>query len=213
MQSSTRRKVHSEQKLKNLQVPLNINLPRTVDENEVTLRSKEEIIDRLIALTIVSAKALEAPTAKLVDFIGRYNANELFTAKERMFILNKNPDQIELIQYSWKPECMWVLLWSLNLIPTLDVPSNLCNTEFVFKTVLSLSKQEIVDQSTVKSISEILDELDFIYRAHWAVREAQLKHMNIPLALNPGVVYERHYTLNWLVNFMEEDWDNVRTHT
>ena len=213
MKSSIRRKEASEQKLKNLQVPLNKNLPRSVDENEVTLRSKEEIIDRLIALTIVSAKALEAPPAKLEDFIGRYNANELFTAKEQMFISNKVPDQIELIQYSWKPECICVLLWSLNLIPTLDVPSNLCNTEFVFKTVLSLSKQEILDKSTVKSMSEILDELDFIYRAHWTVREAQLKHMNIPLALNPGVVYERHYTLNWLVNFMEEDWDDVRTHT
>lgn len=130
-----------------------------------------------------------------------------------MFISNKVTDQVELIQYSWKPECIWVLLWSLNLIPTLDVPSNLCNAEFIFKTVLTTSKQELLNKSTVKSISEILDELDFIYRAHWAVREAQLKHLNVPLALNPGVVYERHYTLNWLVNFMEEDWDDVSTHT
>lgn len=65
MKSSISRKEFSEQKLKNLQVPLNKNLPKTGDQNEVTFRSKEEIIDRLIALTIVSAKALEAPPAKL----------------------------------------------------------------------------------------------------------------------------------------------------
>lgn len=213
MVSQLKRKEISERKLKNLKVPININLPISVDEQEVTIKSKEDIIDRLIALTIVSAKAMEAPSAKIEQFIERYNANELFTPKEREFMLSRVPSHHEMIQYSWSPECVWVFLWSLNLIPTLDVPANLCNVEFVFQTVLRNSKQDLIDKSTVKPISEILDERDFIYRAHWAVREAQLKNLKIPSTLNADVVYERHYTLNWLVNFMEEEWDDVSINT
>ena len=213
MISSARRKEKSEQELRNLDIPININLPITVNEKEVTLRSKEEIINRVIPLTIVSAKAMGAPSAKIEEFIERYDANELFTAKERVFILEKVPNHNELIKYSWTPECIWVLLWSLNLISEIDAPADMCNADFIFETVLRNSKQELLDKSTIKSVSEILDKLDFIYRAHWAIREAQLNHSKIPLALNADVVYERHYTLNWLVNFMEQEWDEVETHT
>ncbi|WP_255264168.1 DUF4272 domain-containing protein [Peribacillus butanolivorans] len=37
--------------------------------------------------------------------------------------------------------------------------------------------------------------------------------MEIPSSLDEGVVCERHYTLNWLVNYMEQEWEEVRTDT
>lgn len=156
---------------------------------------------------------MEAPVEKLEEFIERYNAYELFTVQERNYLLNQNPEHSELIQYSWKPECIWILIWSLSLLPKLDVPADLCNPNFIFDTVFHSSKQELLEQSTVRSASEVIDELDFIYRAHWAVREAQLKYQPIPVALNASVVYERHYALNWLVNYMEQEWDSVSTDT
>ncbi|WP_082527761.1 DUF4272 domain-containing protein [Peribacillus butanolivorans] len=38
-------------------------------------------------------------------------------------------------------------------------------------------------------------------------------NLEIPSSLDEGVVYERHYTLNWLVNYMEQEWEEVRTDT
>ncbi|MEJ9231461.1 DUF4272 domain-containing protein [Peribacillus butanolivorans] len=35
-------------------------------------------------------------------------------------------------------------------------------------------------------------------------------NLEIPSSLDEGVVYERHYTLNWLVNYMEQEWEEVR---
>ncbi|MBK5502412.1 DUF4272 domain-containing protein [Peribacillus sp. TH14] len=39
-------------------------------------------------------------------------------------------------------------------------------------------------------------------------------NLEIPSSLDEGVIYERHYTLNWLVNpYMEQKWGEVRTDT
>ncbi|MFJ8072024.1 DUF4272 domain-containing protein [Peribacillus sp. NPDC096447] len=214
MKSSKKRKKQSEKILKTLKVPINKHLPLTENEEEVSLRTKEEIINRIISLAIVSAKAMEAPPEKIEEFIERYNANELFTKEEQQFLKKKHANQNELIQYSWKLECIWLLLWSVNLISDIDVPADTCNAEYVFETVFSLhSKQELLDESTLKPTSDILDSLDFIYRAHWAVREAQINHLEVPSSLDEGVVYERHYTLNWLVNYMDQEWEEISTDT
>ncbi|WP_057915285.1 DUF4272 domain-containing protein [Peribacillus muralis] len=213
MKSPKKRKKESEKILKTLKVPINKHLPLTENEEEVSLRSKEEIINRIISLAIVSAKAMEAPPEKIEEFIERYDANELFTEEEQRFLKKKHHNN-ELIQYSWKLECIWVLLWSVNLISDIDVPADTCNAEFVFETVFSFhSKQELLDEATLKPTSDILDSLDFIYRAHWAVREAQINQLEVPASLNEGVVYERHYTLNWLVNYLDQEWEGISTDT
>ncbi|WP_350301368.1 DUF4272 domain-containing protein [Peribacillus frigoritolerans] len=64
MSSSKKRKKQSEKILKTLKVPINKHLPLTENEEEASLRTKEEIIDRIISLAIVSAKAMEAPPEK-----------------------------------------------------------------------------------------------------------------------------------------------------
>lgn len=213
MRSLKNRKKRSEKILKTLKVPINKHLPFTENEEEVSLRTKEEIINRIIPLAIVSAKAMEAPPEKIEEFIERYDANELFTEEEKKFLLKKHLNQNELIQYSWKLECIWLLLWSVNLISDIDVPANTCSAEYVFETVFLHSKKELLDKSSIKPTSDILDSLDFIYRAHWAVREAQINHLEVPSSLDEGVVYERHYTLNWLVNYMDQEWEEISTDT
>ncbi|WP_311282703.1 DUF4272 domain-containing protein [Peribacillus simplex] len=167
-------------------------------------------MNRIIPLAMVSAKAMEAPPAKIEEFIGRYHANELFTEEEKKFLMKKHLNQKELIQYSWKLECIW-LLWTVNLIPDIDVPADTCKAEYVFETVFLHSKQELFDKSTLIPTSDILDSLDLIKRAHWAVREAQINHLEVPSSLDEGVVYERHYTLNGLVNYMDQEWEEIST--
>ncbi|HEY9047600.1 MAG TPA: DUF4272 domain-containing protein, partial [Ohtaekwangia sp.] len=31
--------------------------------------------------------------------------------------------------------------------------------------------------------------------------------------VHPSVVYERHYALNWLINYMDQPWDDVSCDT
>jgi hypothetical protein len=213
MKDSIKRKNESEAKLKVLAIPINIYLPTTENEDEVTIRTKEEIVDRIIALTIVVAKAMDASKKEIQEFIEDYDANAKFTEEERNFISEEYPNQEDLIAYSWKIEGIWVLLWSINIIPEMKNPNDVCDVDLVFETVFKHSKQVLLSQADLKSVSDILDNLDFIYRIHWAVRNSQLKNKKDLPEINEGVVYERHYAINWLTNYMDEEWDSVSTDT
>ncbi|AZR28727.1 hypothetical protein A11M_0100350 [Xanthomonas vasicola pv. vasculorum NCPPB 895] len=50
-------------------------------------------------------------------------------------------------------------------------------------------------------------------RLHWAVRQAGHSGQPVPAGIVPGVVYERHYALNWLLHFEDAEWDEVDTPT
>lgn len=67
----------------------------------------------------------------------------------------------------------------------------------------------------LRSIDEILDEADLIYRYHWACVDARIHRKNVPADLDSGVVFERHWGLNWLIGKGTDDgnWDCVSTNT
>ncbi len=58
-----------------------------------------------------------------------------------------------------------------------------------------------------------LDQADVIYRYHWATTDARIKGQPSPAKLEGGVVQERHYVLNWLIGYMDQDWDDISTDT
>jgi hypothetical protein len=59
----------------------------------------------------------------------------------------------------------------------------------------------------------LLDGLDLAYRLHWVTTDARVKSMTPAVALEPGVVVERHHALNWLTRFDDAEWDDVETPT
>ena len=75
------------------------------------------------------------------------------------------------------------------------------------------SVKELLGKARPLSVEQLLDEADIIYRCHWAVVEADHHGQEPPGNLYPDVVYERHYALNWLLRFMNQEWDDVSTDT
>lgn len=171
-------------------------------------------MNRIIPLTLAAAKALGAPADYLAETIKEFQAEELFTNEEQQFMNSATIQQEQdKINFSWKLECIWVMLWAIDLIPELGMADQTCDVDLLLDIVLKSSRRELLDQATVKPKHLILDELDFIYRAHWAVRNAQLNGTEVPAALDEGVVYERHYALNWLIHYMNQTWDEISTDT
>jgi hypothetical protein len=48
---------------------------------------------------------------------------------------------------------------------------------------------------------------------NWACVNARVKGEAPSAGLNQSVVYERHYALNWLIKYMDQEWDKVSTDT
>lgn len=80
-------------------------------------------------------------------------------------------------------------------------------------TLRDLGTEGLRKKARLRPQADILDACDLIYRYHWAVVDARLKNAPAPAGLDSGVVYERHYALNWLVGYMDQDWDDISTDT
>jgi len=207
------RKEKSIAKLNQQKIPVIQHLPVIEDSNTAKKRTKEEIAHRAIALCIVAVKGEGLDQVTVEGLVKRYDAQSFFTPGEEKFIKNPTPAQKDRIKFSWQYEDYWVMLWALGYIDTLDYPNKACDVQKAVKFFHDNSTEEFMAKANLRSLSEILDEADLIYRYDWAVVNARVKKQDAPVGLDEGVVTERHYALNWLIGYMDQDWDDVTTDT
>lgn len=206
------RKKRSEALLRSENVPINEQLPYIESEKEAKTRTKEEIAYRAMSLLVVAAKG-EGLEQSMVDTIVKdYGLEKHLSPAEKKFLSNKSPSETDRTQFTWRYEAAWALLWSLGYVEQLT-PSSVCDVPRAVNFMKDRTAAEFIAQSKLRPMSEILDEADRIYRYHWAVVDAKLKKSNAPAGLNPDVTQERHYALNWLIGYMDQEWDDVSTDT
>jgi hypothetical protein len=106
-----------------------------------------------------------------------------------------------------------VLLWALGYVETLGRPEGICDVSKAVGFLRERTTEQFLKDAKLRPIATILDQADLIYRYHWAVVDALVKGKDAPAKLEKGVVQERHYVLNWLVGYMEQEWDDISTDT
>lgn len=212
--TAAERKTKSEEICRRNNVPINPYLPVVENEENSTLRDCEEIAWRAIALCLVAMKGEGMEQEQVLRIVETYHLREKLTPNETEFIFGQDLPTKSFVSFSWRYEAYWVLLWALGYVSELGAPDSTCNLEQAVN-ILSDCKDstEFISRASLRAHSEILDQVDLIYRYHWACVETRLKSLDTPVKLNCGVVYERHYALNWLVNYMNQKWDDVSTDT
>lgn len=207
------RKARSEARLVSEGVPVNGSLPAIEDNKNVKYRTQEKVAWRAMALLVVALKGegLEQP---IVDrIVTNYSLKEYFTPQEAAFIQQQSATENERVQYTWRYEAAWTLLWALGYVEHLGKPIGICDVPRAVETMRKRTSAQFISDSNLRSTDEMLDEADLIYRYHWAVVDARINGKPIPASLDPGVTLERHYALNWLISYMDEEWDEVSTDT
>ncbi|HEY6246011.1 MAG TPA: DUF4272 domain-containing protein [Pyrinomonadaceae bacterium] len=207
------RKNRSETILKNEGVPFISSLPVVEDEATANFRTAEEVSWRAMALCLVASKGEGLEQERVRRIIDQYGLEQTLTTKERKFIFDDAPSDSDRTKYVWRYECYWVLLWALGYIKDLGRPDHVCDAASAVKVMKERSAQEFIEAAQLRGHNEILDATDLIYRYDWACVDARLKSEDPPAGLNSGVVWERHYALNWLVGYMDQEWDDVSTDT
>jgi len=199
--------------LKTEGVPTIAHLPVIEDSREAKLRTQDDIAKRAIAVCLTAVKGEGLEQVIIDSLVARYGADQFFSPKEAAFIKDPNPDQQERIQFAWRYECYWVLLWALGYVDSLDRPEEICDVVKAVGILRNRDTAQFLSDARLRSIASLLDEADLIYRYHWAVVNARLTNMESPAKLDPGVVQERHYVLNWLIGYMGQEWDEISTDT
>jgi len=208
------RKARTEMYLEEMKIPMNIHLPFIRSSKNVTLRSLEEVIWRVLCLNLVALKGEGLPMDTVKRIVVDHKLKPHFSPNEVDFVRVAETEESDRIQFAWRYESLFTLLWALGFTDELGYPGHICDVQAVVKLIYdSGGFTGLAESANLRSKEEILDELDRIYRLHWAVVDARLRDEPAPVGLEAGVVYERHYALNWLTGYQNADWDEVPTET
>lgn len=210
------RKIFSEAKLKARNIAVNEHLPLIESEGEVTLRSPEELLRRLVALWAVVDKAFLRTESETPGYIVANGMQMWLSGVELKFLLAEPPTERDAIHFSWQLEALYFVAWCAGLLENSELPIE----ESSVKPILHLfpsgaeTPERLREAIKPRGKAEILDRADLLYRLHWAVRDAKLKGAPAIVGIDGGVVQEWHRAVNWMIRYDEEDdWDQVGTDT
>lgn len=207
------RRARSEKILRAEGVTINPYFPVLDTVSEIKQRPKDQIAYRALSLIVVALKGEGVEPAKINSLIKEYGLEKYLSPKENTFIRNPKASEHDKIQFVWRYEAAWVLLWSLGFIKQLQKPSTICDASIAVKIMRDRSTKQFLSDAKLRPMSEVLDQADLIYRYHWAVVDANLKGKLPPGKLDGGVTMERHYALNWLIGYFDQEWDDISTDT
>jgi hypothetical protein len=193
-------------------LPVLEDLPVVEDEKTAKLRSPGEIAQRCLATTFCAVKG-ETKDQKLVDsLIKDYSAAIYLSPEEQRFITDLNPPRQKLIDFAWRYECVHVFLWAMGARDSLSPPNEICPVSDDMKLIKKAGPARFVTGSKRRAPEELLDMADFYYRLHWAAIDLRVKGKKSKL-LDEGVIRERHRALNWLIGYLNQEWDDITTDT
>jgi len=212
--TAEQRKEETEALLKSMSIPYFDHLPLIEEENEVKIRTAMEIAERILILTYLNYIS-EVPEERdsVNDFLKKNSLWDKVSPEEKVLFQKVVLSRQEKINISWRSEAIWLLLWAINKVDKLEIPTEQVEiAEIVSRLPDFLSNPtEFTENVTIRPTSELLDISDLTYRLHWAVRNTELNNLKT-LNLNSSVIVERHYAINW-VTYYAEEWDEITTDT
>lgn len=200
-------------KAHNIPVYSNPNALFMDDDSQITIRTKDEVVDRALALCYIGLKSEGLEQGKLDLINSKYHVTGKLSPAEKVYVTAKQPTEQQKIDANWRYEDLHIMLWALGYIDQLAYPDQMCNVAQDVKIISNLTEEEFRTKAKLRSKKELLNQADLILRFDWACVDARTNNQPAPGKMDKGVVYERHYALNWLINLMHQEWDEVSTDT
>ncbi len=207
------RKAQSEIELRNRLIDTPEALPPVISEFEVTLRSADEVVWRMLALFVVAVRAESLSSGKPIPITALREKSPLafqaLSPWETAFLENASPPESDVSAAGWRYEALATLQWSLGMHATLPFPDAICDVPEVARQMIAMPARQMIESATLRPTGEILDALDLNFRLLWAARDAATRQTEPPAGLEGGVIAERQHAFNWLTFFENAEWDEV----
>jgi hypothetical protein len=173
-------------------------------------RAASEIAVRAIILQGVVAVASKVSPEPIIDWFQQQGIWDAVSPTEKRFLSNIELSQQDRINFRWRQEAEWALLWMISKVESLGLPTHLCDTRRMVDEIIPALGSDIapfVDSATLRPTSELLAEDLRTYDLWCALASARRKNEPIPDDLNVDVLYERRYAFEWLDSI--DEWDSV----
>ena len=208
-------------KLKEQGIAVNEHLPLLPSSENVTFKSEDEIMNRIIAAftaiqvacSIRNGEDYNDAVSFMLDYMKKCKGNESYLLEKERKILENNYSQQDVVDVIWTYECVFTLMWAIGYKADkyeLDV-SNICNGDFVMYDMANIAQGTNIKPKLINK-EKILNTLDLFYCYHWACVEKRINPETPIGNINPEVVVERRRALEWLI-CDTEDWNDVSLNT
>lgn len=210
-----RRRARTHAKLKELGVPFHPGVPVIESDRATELRTPEEVGVRMVCLNCVTSTADNLDDKTYKEYLRKHSLWKHLTPSERRFMTNPVKNKAAANKFGWRAEALFLLMWATGLVAELPLPTRELDQEIDMEGFPRLDETPwpFIRSVELRPKSDILDAADLIYRYHWALRAARFEGDPPPRGLDPGMVVEWHYAINWLRRYDNADWDHVTTDT
>ena len=206
------RRLKNNQYLINNNITINENMACLFKDENVKLKSLDEICKRAITCLLTVQIACDINNNYYKESLEyfkplykKYNVENNFNSKE-LRIINGSYSMQDAIDMDWAYEAYWALCWCLGLVDDIKDASKLCDCnkaiDFVIKTS---SLDEFKTKCKLRSIYEILEMHDLYFRYNWAINNKKIDQKTSIGNLNPSNVIERRRALEWVLSEID-DW-------
>ncbi|MES2774052.1 MAG: DUF4272 domain-containing protein [Bacteroidota bacterium] len=200
--------------LKQKGVPTLEHLPLVDDHKQARFRSQNEVARKAVVLYgLIFVANKEKTSEEIIAYFKKHDLWKNVSPEEQKYLEKKIKTDDDHNPVTWRLENLNVLLWALGHFDKLSFPTTICDfSKYSNLPNLDASPTSWINNSKLRNIEDILNETDLIYRIHWATEDARINNKTVPANLNPDVIMERHFALNWLTMYAD-DWDDITTDT
>ena len=204
------------ERLKKEGVKVNEHLPLLPSSEEVTFKSDDEIMNRIIAAftaiqvgcSIRNGENYEEAVNYMVEFMKKCKGDEKYLLDKERRVLDGSYSQQDVVDVVWTYESVFTLMWAIGYKADkyeYDV-SQICSGDAVIFDMKLIA--DGTNSSPNLKKEKVMNMLDLFYCYNWACVEKQL-HPETPIGnVNFEVVLERRRALEWLISD-ERDWFEV----
>lgn len=205
------------ERLKKEGVAINEQLPLLPSSEEVSFRSEDEIMNRIIAAYTAIQVACDIANGKdhqqsvdyMLGFMAKCKGDKSYLLEKENKILEGKCSKQDVIDVAWTYEAVFTLMWAVGYKADkyeFDV-SEKCSGEAVSYDMVLIANGTSSKPNLKKE--KVLDALDLFRCYQWACAE-KAKNPETPIGnIDPEVVAERLRALEWLISG-EKDWFNIK---
>ena len=185
-------------------IPL-ASLPTIASDEQIRLRDAKSVAKRAVCLVALAAHAESAPKFDGPAFLKKHKVWDSISPQEKAFL--EDPALTDRSVVTWRYEAAYTLLWALGKFDTHQFPDKQKKATDSIKIVME-GADDLIANAKLRDQAEILDQADLYYRCYWLCRDAMVKEKKMD-KVSASVVYERLYSLNWLIRYMNKKWDET----
>lgn len=192
-------------------VPVNKALP---DITFKKVRDSKEVGIRLNILSVFLAISDDPKSIKFFNKIlieqGMIN---YLTITEKLILESEKLTKQQEIDLSWNQESIYALSWCLGITSKISSPTIESDLNNIFKYLPpEVDLKSFIDKCNLIDNQTILEELEYYYGLHWAVRHPESWNFLKINKFKISIIRERRKAMEWVLD-NSLIWDDISLNT